>query len=1042
MICHDWKKTLRMVLSAMTGALLAGWTSGCGDGQPKGNKNESARHIGVSCIVLPVLAGADAPAARMMADWHSAVVWLALAVLIFGVWQFRLAGICRRQLRKTEQLNDELRSALAVLEFGAELTGAASFRLNIRTREITGSMLLTKLWPIRDGKALPCDVYVYAPDLPGYVGAMDALLHGKSAQGSWNYRSEYWGGMRYFRVTASVAQGPTGDPCLVGVVQDVSEIALNAEKIKKAQELCDIVINSIPMFLFVKDVSCGSKYVLANEALAHLLRIAPDQIVGKTDAELPGLATDAEAIRRKDMAIVDSGKNCEFDETVFGADGVLRYCHTVKKTFVDADGRSMLLGVSTDVTSSHKLMRSEQVTGAALKQIVLDADFDRNLDYIAKLLQKFTSCDRVMVAQCTEDGWLYLYREWHGAAVADLTDEERQDHLTLWNLKIERFKAGEVLGYGDIQALPELRAILHHAPRYPAKSLIAAPIFIDDQFYGVVLLAFVEYNRHFSAVDENLLRATASMVAIARIRERQTRAMERADREKQLILNNISIPMTLHGADGKLLHANTATCKLTGKTEAELLEEEEKEVFFLHEKVPADSPLKQVIAGKPTASLAVKIHTRDFIVHADAVTDENGKLVNIVKSALDVTDLNRALLRAREADKAKSYFIASVSHEIRTPLNAIIGFSELLLGGDVPEAERDEYLRSIAFSGSALLQIINDVLDLSKLEAEQMKIVLEPADFKYIAQETMKVFAHRLAEKHLESRFDVAPVPMLLLDKLRIRQILFNLIGNAIKFTQQGKITLYADFQAADAMSGTLVLEVRDTGIGISPDGLKKLAQPFVQVSGIRSNNAVTTGTGLGLAITKRLIDKMGGRLETESAVGRGSVFRVILPGMRLAGTTQAGPESPVDETAFPQIQQSQLSILLVDDVAMNLKVMTAMCRKLGIHNVTTAGSGAQALEMLEKHTFDLILTDMWMPGMAGDTLAEKIHAIPRFAQTPIIAVTADSEAERNFALTAFAGVLLKPVTIEKMQKTIKLALNSGGGGGGGADKRWEGSSL
>ncbi len=381
-----------------------------------------------------------------------------------------------------------------------------------------------------------------------------------------------------------------------------------------------------------------------------------------------------------------------------------------------------------------------------------------------------------------------------------------------------------------------------------------------------------------------------------------------------------------------------------------------------------------------------------------------------------------ALEKARAADRAKSFFLASVSHEIRTPLNAVIGFTQLLRQGSVPQEEVENYLDSIAFSGNALLELINDVLDLSMLESGQMKFNPEPADFRQLANDMVRIFRPRAAMKHLELGLEIPPdMPAIRIDTQRVRQILFNLIGNAVKFTRTGSILLHADLRPAGENLADFTFFVRDTGIGISMADQKKLMEPFVRLSGLRGTNASNSGTGLGLSICKRLAENMGGRLWVESEPEKGSTFGITLYGVRLDGKTSSAPAPGTVSRALPA--GNSFSILLVDDVVMNLKVMSAVCRKAGIADLVTAESGSAALAELEKRSFSLVMTDLWMPGMNGVELAAAIRRTVRAEKTPIIAVTADIESKENFDMALFAGVLLKPVTFDKLLEILRLVL-------------------
>ena len=389
-----------------------------------------------------------------------------------------------------------------------------------------------------------------------------------------------------------------------------------------------------------------------------------------------------------------------------------------------------------------------------------------------------------------------------------------------------------------------------------------------------------------------------------------------------------------------------------------------------------------------------------------------------------------ALERAQAADKAKSFFIASVSHEIRTPLNSVIGFAELLREGGVSETQQTEYLSAISSSANALLMLINDVLDLSKLEANQMQIITAFTDFNALCREVLLIFTFRAQENSNKLVFDMPDMPELDIDNIRVRQILINLLGNAVKFTKKGSITLLASFTPDSPDTGTLSFAVRDTGIGISEDDQKKLMEPFVQLSKLRGTNAVNNGTGLGLSISKRLASCMNGELTCSSEVGKGSTFGVRLNGVRYRAKTAETKKKQQVKAAESKAQKdlSAIRILVVDDVPMNLRVAKAIFAKIGYKNVFTAESGKEALKLLEKQPVDLILSDMWMPEMNGAQLSAEIKHNPKFEHIPIVAQTADVETSGNFDMSNFDAIILKPITGEKLANMVQRVMCGGDG--------------
>ncbi len=437
---------------------------------------------------------------------------------------------------------------------------------------------------------------------------------------------------------------------------------------------------------------------------------------------------------------------------------------------------------------------------------------------------------------------------------------------------------------------------------------------------------------------------------------------------------------------------------------------------------------------------------RAFRVDADGkpwgyilVMDKNGTFINddakkkairsfanfievIIEREYARVQLLSALEEARKANKTKSYFIASVSHEIRTPLNGVIGFAELLRDENVSKEEREQYLESIVFGGNALLQLVNDVLDLSKLESGSIKILPELSDFKSIADGVEKLFALKAAEKQIELLLDIPDdMPILMFDKMKIRQILLNLVGNAVKFTSQGYVSVWAKFEPNNSSTGTFTFAVTDTGEGISKENIEKIMDPFMQLKLVRDSDGFNQGTGLGLPISKRLAEKMGGEIWLESELSKGSTFGVTLKNIAYG---KIKPTTVVkEEENLPLNIEKNISVLIVDDVQMNRKVLKAMFEKMGVIDVVTANNASDALKILSERKFSIALTDLWMPDITGEEFAQKVRENPEHNNMPIIAVTADIEARDNFNMDMFSSILLKPVTVAKIEKIISSAM-------------------
>ena len=377
--------------------------------------------------------------------------------------------------------------------------------------------------------------------------------------------------------------------------------------------------------------------------------------------------------------------------------------------------------------------------------------------------------------------------------------------------------------------------------------------------------------------------------------------------------------------------------------------------------------------------------------------------------------------RAIAAERSKSLFFSTVSHDIRTPLNAIIGFSELLRNGRRDEAELESALEAISTSGHTLLDLINDVLDLSKLEAG--KTVFDPkmTDFKKVASGVIHSFDVAVSNKNVKLEENFSEIPYVFVDPNRIRQILFNLIGNSVKFTEHGKIVLSVSFEKKSDERGCFTFSVSDTGCGMAPEDLENVLKPFVQAR----NAGTVIGTGLGLSICSQLAERMGGKLTIQSTLGKGTTVSVVFPDIRFSVEPPVA-ESPAEPVKVePSQNPAQLSknprILIVDDVPVNSRVIQAMLRRLEMNDTILAENGAEALEILKKDpAIDIVLTDMWMPVLDGEGLIREIRGNEQWKDLPVYAVTADVETQKTYKALGFTGILLKPVTLDRLEAIIK----------------------
>lgn len=377
-------------------------------------------------------------------------------------------------------------------------------------------------------------------------------------------------------------------------------------------------------------------------------------------------------------------------------------------------------------------------------------------------------------------------------------------------------------------------------------------------------------------------------------------------------------------------------------------------------------------------------------------------------------ELDFARKEALEASRIKSEFLANMSHEIRTPLNGIIGFTELLLKSPLPRQQRD-HLSTIRKSSEILLTIINDILDFSKIEAGKLILDRIPFQLRDIVEEVMVMLAPAAHSKNL----DLVPlvyndVPDNIMgDPLRVKQVITNLVNNAIKFTQTGEVVLRASLEEEDKESNriTLRLSITDSGVGLSRAQQQSLFNAFSQADA--STARQYGGTGLGLAISKRLVEEMGGKIGLESELGKGSTFWFTLTSELSSNGEAIAPKDSLRGERAIYLDQQKTTGLAVDDNDANLKLVMTLLNDCGVV-AEGATSGFEALSKARQHSFDLVFMDLQMPGMDGVETTERLRSLDGAShRTPIIALTAHALAEEQDRLIqqGFDGYLAKPIS-------------------------------
>ena len=553
--------------------------------------------------------------------------------------------------------------------------------------------------------------------------------------------------------------------------------------------------------------------------------------------------------------------------------------------------------------------------------------------------------------------------------------------------------------------------------------------YLDDQFNAV--LARVEEHEKASlqiheVLEERVEERTRALQIEMAEREKAAEALRNSKERLQALIGSIDDIVFEFDADGTYLNIWTQREEMLIKPKKELLGRRLSEVYDEHSVIT--EMLQRLVKTGKSETLELPVNTpngqRWFQGRCTPIPSEDGSYQTICVLARDVTvqkqaeiEIQRAKELAEAASRAKGDFLANMSHEIRTPMNGILGMVELALDTDLTPEQR-EYLATVKSSADSLLTLINDILDFSKIEAGHLDFVKVDMSIRDTLGETMHTLAHRANQRGLELACRIKPnVPAWVTgDPGRLRQIVVNLIGNALKFTEKGEVILEVEQESESESSVVLHFKVRDTGIGISPEKIGLIFEAFTQADS--STTRKHGGTGLGLAITRRLVELFGGQIWAESELGRGSTFHFTIPFGRA--------DEKVRRT-WPHAREAlrDLKVLVVDDNQTMRTILDELLKSWGMAPQSVAG-GEAALEALEMArtsgaAFALVLMDVQMPGMDGFSVAREIltrwqNDAPKILMLSSSAQRGESARCREMGI---AGYLTKPVQQSELLNTI-----------------------
>jgi len=774
---------------------------------------------------------------------------------------------------------------------------------------------------------------------------------------------------------------------VLGAFYDITELKIIEKELMRKEENLRTFFNTINDFLFVLDEA--GKIININNTVLERLGYSESELLGENVLFVhpPQRRDEAGKIVREMM----EGKKDVCLVPLMQKNGRLIPVETriVKGKW---DGKNALFGISKDISA---IQESEE-----------------------KFSKAFQSNASLM-------------------AISSLKDHKFID-VNEQFLSTMGFERNEVIGKTAI----ELNMFLNDEQRETAINKMTADGYLKD---FEVLINTKNGDKRiglFSSEIINIINKPLLLTTMNDITDRKHFETALKESEEQFRSLSEASPIAIMiNQNDKWAYINNAAELLTGYSKEELIGQLYHKIIHPDEqKIVSERKSNRLKGIKTIEKYSSRIIRKDKTVRnveflVRVVNYKNGKAILVL--GLDITEnventqkLAMAKEEAENANKTKSEFLANMSHEIRTPMNAVIGFSELMTSL-VKDKKQLSYLESIKTAGRSLLGIINDILDISKMEAGKLDIQYEAVDLKRMVHDIKLIFDIKLTEKNIDYILEFDPdIPeALLLDETRLRQVLINLVGNAVKFTEKGfvKLKIFTRKDNLDNSKLQLIISVEDSGIGIPEEQFQDIFGTFTQQD--RQSTRKYGGSGLGLAISKRLVELMDGRILLESIVGKGSEFTIELNNVSISSITRGSIET---SEKFNQDQYvfEPANLLVVDDVRSNRELIQEILK--GTHlNITIAENGILALRYARDYRPDLILMDIRMPEMDGYEATKKLRKSKETKNIPVVAFTASynvKDKEKSEGVT-FDGLLTKPIRIkelfEELAKHLKVKIET-----------------
>jgi len=777
--------------------------------------------------------------------------------------------------------------------------------------------------------------------------------------------------------------------------EEIIERKQAEEALLELTERQKALLDSIQAFVYFKDRQLN--YMTANKSLANMLNINVEDFAGKTDYDLFP-KEGAVFYRQCDSQVMESGEAIyNLEESVIKPDGQKMVVLTTKVPYRNAEGVVIgIVGTTLDITDRK---RAEE----ALRE-----SEEKFRTLIAKMVNAFALHEMIY----DEDGKPYNYRFLEiNKAFEEITGLE----------------ATACIGKTVLEILPQTEK--YWIDSYGKVVLTGKSIQFEN--YSQMLKKHFEISAYrlkkdqFATVFTDITRRKEAEAALQKANSLLSSIIESPDNIIIFVLDTNYHYLNFNQAHVKEMKAVYDADIEIGQSILNYISTE-------YDRLQAKENYKRVLKGERFTKVEEygQFSKSWYELIFNPIYDSSDSVIGCAVFVTNITERKKAeiaLKQAKEeadsANRAKSEFLANMSHEIRTPMNAIMGFSDLLWAL-LTDKKQKNYLDTIRSSTKTLLILINDILDLSKIEAGRLEIQYEATDLDHLFHEIEQIFTFKINEKGLDFFLDIEKdLPTgLIVDEIRLRQVLLNLIGNAIKFTDEGyiKLSVRKIFKEGGGKID-LMLAVEDTGIGIPKKQQAKMFESFTQMQG--QSTRKYGGTGLGLAISKRLIKLMNGEISLRSTEGKGSVFEIKLKDVELSAIESRKPQKR--RINLESITFEKATVLVVDDIESNRNLIYEYLTKVNL-NVIKAQNGEESLLFAEECRPDLILMDLKMPIMDGYSATEKLKNNKNTKHIPIVALTASatSEEKQRIESSLFDSYLYKPVNIYELLEELSQYFN------------------